>query len=515
MNLIFIRKMRFISVLLVVFMVFGLFPATVFAAGQEDENDAGEVIDLILAILNNEDYAGDLAELKDRLEGITPHHLDFLLEKMEMLISARNSIVPEKTKEKLLAYGIDSDTVEEFLDAVFYKEDAVFGGDEFQRFIDILTTLLGKQNVTLDDMDDLLDYYHGLDAAFTEKFPDAVGAGKDKLKTYDLVALSTAFFRLFSEPIDPFALTPENKVFINGVIDALPGDVKEKLVLYGIDWEAYDTAIETALDEGLITDDDIATIRSILGLSAPVLAPTASLEEGIYYNDVSVMLGTLTAGADIYYTTNGNDPVVTPSQKYSGAITISRTTTIKAMAVKDDQSSEIKTFVYTIKTATPTASPRPGTYSKEDYQSINVSLSSITSGANIYYTTNGNTPTTSSSRYSAPINISEDTVIKAIAVKNGVSSQVASFSYKFVVKEIAISDDYAVDQDGTADIDIPDIPLGNDGKTQPVFSGNSCILCVKPGSGASCGILLGHYNSSLRLRGRSGFCGDQKGGIVR
>ena len=57
-------------------------------------------------------------------------------------------------------------------------------------------------------------------------------------------------------------------------------------------------------------------------------------------------------------------------------------------------------------------------------------ISCATSGATIYYTTNGNTPTTSSTQYSSPITLSGACTIKAIAVKSGMNnSSVASQSY--------------------------------------------------------------------------------------
>ena len=49
----------------------------------------------------------------------------------------------------------------------------------------------------------------------------------------------------------------------------------------------------------------------------------------------------------------------------------------------------------------------------------NVSISSATNGATIYYTTDGSIPTVSSSMYSAPISVSQTTTIKAIAVNSG------------------------------------------------------------------------------------------------
>ena len=76
--------------------------------------------------------------------------------------------------------------------------------------------------------------------------------------------------------------------------------------------------------------------------------------------------------------------------------------------------------------ATPTFSPAAGTYGEAQ----NVSIACSTQGATIYYTTNGNAPTTSSSVYSSPITISQTTTVKAMAVKAGMTnSSVATATY--------------------------------------------------------------------------------------
>ena len=51
------------------------------------------------------------------------------------------------------------------------------------------------------------------------------------------------------------------------------------------------------------------------------------------------------------------------------------------------------------------------------------------SEAEIRYTTDGSTPTAESSLYSSALTLSDTTVVKAIAIKNGVSSQVASRTF--------------------------------------------------------------------------------------
>ena len=78
--------------------------------------------------------------------------------------------------------------------------------------------------------------------------------------------------------------------------------------------------------------------------------------------------------------------------------------------------------------AAPTFSPAAGTYGSAQ----SVTLSDTTSGAAIYYTTNGTTPTTSSARYSpgAPIAVGSTTTIEAIAGASGYSSStVATAAY--------------------------------------------------------------------------------------
>lgn len=77
-------------------------------------------------------------------------------------------------------------------------------------------------------------------------------------------------------------------------------------------------------------------------------------------------------------------------------------------------------------TAAPTFSPASGTYTEA--QTVTISAED---GADIYYTTNGDDPTTSSTKYSAPFEVSTTTTVKAIAVLDGVESSVASATYTF------------------------------------------------------------------------------------
>lgn len=77
--------------------------------------------------------------------------------------------------------------------------------------------------------------------------------------------------------------------------------------------------------------------------------------------------------------------------------------------------------------AAPIINPAAGTY----YNPIEVTITCGTSGAAIYYTTNGNEPTTSSTRYTAPFTLSSNTTVKAISAKDGKTSDVVSAVYVF------------------------------------------------------------------------------------
>ncbi len=79
--------------------------------------------------------------------------------------------------------------------------------------------------------------------------------------------------------------------------------------------------------------------------------------------------------------------------------------------------------------AAPTFSPAAGIYTSAQ----NVTLSTTTDRATIYYTTDGTDPTTNSSVYSSAIAVSSTTTIKAMAVKDGLdNSSVASATYTIV-----------------------------------------------------------------------------------
>jgi len=77
--------------------------------------------------------------------------------------------------------------------------------------------------------------------------------------------------------------------------------------------------------------------------------------------------------------------------------------------------------------AAPSINPAAGTY----YGPIEVNITCPSSGAKIYYTTNGTEPTTSSQQFSAPFTVSSNTTVKAISAKDGDVSDVVTAAYEF------------------------------------------------------------------------------------
>ena len=135
-----------------------------------------------------------------------------------------------------------------------------------------------------------------------------------------------------------------------------------------------------------------------------------------------------TDGATIYYTTDGSTPT-TSSNVYSAPFDMTTAGTVKAYAVKDGMTdSSVASATYTYEVADPEFSVAAGTIIAPQ----DVTITTETAGATIYYTIDGSDPDNTKTAYNGPIHVDANTTIKAIAMKNGfTNSAIKSVTYTF------------------------------------------------------------------------------------
>ena len=179
---------------------------------------------------------------------------------------------------------------------------------------------------------------------------------------------------------------------------------------------AFTVASGTTVKAIAIKDGTSSSVTSQTYTKASVSTPVISITSaGV------VTITCATSGAAIYYDTGGATPT-TSSTKYSGSFTLSGTSALVcAVAYLDGTYSEVASQSWTKATV---ASP-----SISIDASGNVTIATNTSGATTYYTTNGTTPTSSSTKYTAKFAVSSGTTVKAVSIKDGVSSSVESLTY--------------------------------------------------------------------------------------
>lgn len=157
----------------------------------------------------------------------------------------------------------------------------------------------------------------------------------------------------------------------------------------------------------------------------PAIAPAA----GSYSGAIGVTLSNPNGGGQITYTVDGSEPTGS-SSIYSSPLTVSETTTLKAVAHRDGWTSSATNYAsYWITegtVATPAITPPAGAYSAPRL----IAITSTTSGATIRYTLDGAEPTERSAVYQVPFLLTATTTVKARAFKAGMNaSSAASAAY--------------------------------------------------------------------------------------
>lgn len=150
---------------------------------------------------------------------------------------------------------------------------------------------------------------------------------------------------------------------------------------------------------------------------------TTCANPSITQNGTTITITCATPGVKIYYTIDGSTPT-TESTLYADPFVIASPVTVKAIAVRSHYTnSDVASKTCPVTVATPVITGLGTSFT----------ITCATEGATIYYETstvdlaNVNTPTNSSSSYSAAVAITQTTYVKAIAVKDGyTNSEVAS-----------------------------------------------------------------------------------------
>jgi len=117
--------------------------------------------------------------------------------------------------------------------------------------------------------------------------------------------------------------------------------------------------------------------------------PATDVVQGTYSVPFTVQLSDVISGVTIRYTTDGTPPTTL----YTAPISIDKTTYLQAKAFKPGWTDSVAgTAYYTMKVANPGLSPGGGSYTSAQ----TVTLTSVTPGAIIHYSTTGVEPTESS-----------------------------------------------------------------------------------------------------------------------
>ena len=162
------------------------------------------------------------------------------------------------------------------------------------------------------------------------------------------------------------------------------------------------------------------TIKFTTGDADFLSTPIVSYSRAWFSDSTNMTMTCGTAGATIYYTTDGTEPSAESGTLYTDEFTLYATgddVTLKAIAVKGDKASEVASNTYKTYLSVLISAKDGSDGSKTVTLATEVPAAAT---AEIRYTTDGTTTSESSTLYTAPFTITETTTIRArvYGVKN-------------------------------------------------------------------------------------------------
>ena len=194
-------------------------------------------------------------------------------------------------------------------------------------------------------------------------------------------------------------------------IDSANRDACKGLIAIYEKQKNYDAIIELS--------DAVDASLADLFTDYQVQTPKFSIEPGVYDGAQTLVLSS-DAGDSVFYTTDGSDPME-KGLMYTNPIPLdenNHTYVIKAVCMNDKNLySDVVTNQYQIKIPAPDipiVTPDGGDFGVETTVSV-----TVPDGCSAYYTWDGSTPTSASSRYAGPLTIPEgNNVLSVIIIDN-------------------------------------------------------------------------------------------------
>ncbi|HSH69607.1 MAG TPA: chitobiase/beta-hexosaminidase C-terminal domain-containing protein, partial [Deferrisomatales bacterium] len=201
--------------------------------------------------------------------------------------------------------------------------------------------------------------------------------------------------------------------------------------------EAFDEAGVTLFSGSTTADvwgEDLAVAVAMeIVIEGTVATPVFSPSGGTFTAPVEVALSSETPEALVYYTENGSTPSADTGILYTGPFLVSTSTTLRAVAVRPgwaDSAESQAGYTITGTVATPMFAPSGGTFTAP----VEVTISSDTPGAAVYYTVDGSTPSATNGTLIAAsagtVLVTSSTTLNAIAFRDGwTDSSVGTATY--------------------------------------------------------------------------------------